>query len=565
MNNNNLKPLENYLNDIKSRNIKFGEMIPELSKTVENISNYDDLYKKLIEESYYICNELLKNREFQDKESFDCKNIERALKFSSNDKDNNKIFNSTNKKLILDSAFYYNQGNQELNKNNQIISYENTFRKDDNREVFENNIDEIKKSLPNTENLKFLTENENKIKTSKNMSLFSTEKHNNRNNKPVKFKDILSPIYMQQEQNNEKDTKNLISDELLLLVNSSKNIEHMLSTDNPLSKIDIFESEITNELNKLSDIEFNQNSLIESKKGLEIKMNDLNDLFYNFQEHFLKFENLTNNYQMTTTATASNRNFCENCYNNNVANNNSGLGFQKIRDTKNSILKDDELLFNNYNSLSHSVNKQNDSFSNPHIMNHQYYNTVDNNSFPNYNINKESIERNLNQSNKSISEQKPKEENSIKEKNGNHKNFYMISDQINNLFVKNKFNEAVNLWKKYNYEVLENCSIERTNEMHILALKLRDKELEKVPNILKLNESLSKEMTKKNFEMFELFGELELLKDKIRNYEFQLSNLQNIENKVQTIISENSILYRENIKIKTLLEQEQLLNKYKNK
>ena len=415
MNNNNLKPLENYLNDIKSRNIKFGEMIPELSKTVENISNYDDLYKKLIEESYYICNELLKNREFQDKESFDCKNIERALKFSSNDKDNNKIFNSTNKKLILDSAFYYNQGNQELNKNNQIISYENTFRKDDNREVFENNIDEIKKSLPNTENLKFLTENENKIKTSKNMSLFSTEKHNKSNNKPVKFKDILSPIYMQQEQNNEKDTKNLISDELLLLVNSSKNIEHMLSTDNPLSKIDIFESEITNELNKLSDIEFNQNSLIESKKGLEIKMNDLNDLFYNFQEHFLKFENLTNNYQMTTTATASNRNFCENCYNNNVANNNSGLGFQKIRDTKNSILKDDELLFNNYNSLSHSVNKQNDSFSNPHIMNHQYYNTVDNNSFPNYNINKESIERNLNQSNKSISEQKPKEENSIKE------------------------------------------------------------------------------------------------------------------------------------------------------
>ena len=72
-------------------------------------------------------------------------------------------------------------------------------------------------------------------------------------------------------------------------------------------------------------------------------------------------------------------------------------------------------------------------------------------------------------------------------------------------------------------------------------------------------------MTKKNFEMFELFGELELLKDKIRNYEFQLSNLQNIENKFQTIISENSILYRENIKIKTLLEQEQLLNKYKNK
>ena len=147
MNNNNLKPLENYLNDIKSRNIKFGEMIPELSKTVENISNYDDLYKKLIEESYYICNELLKNREFQDKESFDCKNIERALKFSSNDKDNNKIFNSTNKKLILDSAFYYNQGNQELNKNNQIISYENTFRKDDNREVFENNIDELEEEL----------------------------------------------------------------------------------------------------------------------------------------------------------------------------------------------------------------------------------------------------------------------------------------------------------------------------------------------------------------------------------------------------------------------------------
>lgn len=99
MSNNFIKPLNEYIESIKKRNIK--EIIPEFQSNFENINNYDELYKTLIEESNYIYNKITQTHRDKDKSSMITDNndnypLQRALIFSSTESKNNEKTRNTN-------------------------------------------------------------------------------------------------------------------------------------------------------------------------------------------------------------------------------------------------------------------------------------------------------------------------------------------------------------------------------------------------------------------------------------------------------------------------------------
>jgi len=95
---NNLKPLDDYIKDLENRNFKFSEVIPNLQNTLTNVSSYDDLYKKLIDESYFICNELVNKRSVK---SLHTRNIPSS---TENIKDKHEINNNVNRALFFQSS-----------------------------------------------------------------------------------------------------------------------------------------------------------------------------------------------------------------------------------------------------------------------------------------------------------------------------------------------------------------------------------------------------------------------------------------------------------------------------
>jgi len=560
MNDNQLKPLENYLDDIKSRNTRFGEKIPELVKTVENVYNYDELYKKLIEESYYMCNEVMKSRDYQDRESFEGNNIEKALKFSIYENEH-KINNTSNPVPKQDSAFSSNRQNKKYNPFNQSCS----FDVNDNKSLlsgkkFQSDFQE-NKSIAKVESVKNKIFIQNKAKNDVH-KIFNEEKINLNysSNIPISVKESKNKSKPLEEEDN-KDAKNGVNqEELTILINCSKQIENLLATENPIHKIDIFEGEISKDMKKLNDIEINQHNLIESKHSLDIKMKDLNDLFYNFQEHFMKFESLANNYQGTDKNQNIDNFVCVNCKKKNELKNNniSSIGVNNLsKENYNSNLRETEAFSNSlsprdYNQFIKSFTG-NRIFS-PNVESSLTMNRNDAATFMSDNIK-------FNQNNMNNMTHNNLRDSELKE----DRNQSSVSDNINNLFFDNRFNDAINLWKKYNYQVLDNCSFERTIEMLNIAMRIKDKEIEKLSQLTKINENLQKEVKSKNLEIVELFADQELTKSKLKEYEFKLSNLQNLEKKVQSLVNENSILYKENVKMKTLIEQEETLRKYRNK
>ena len=57
-----------------------------------------------------------------------------------------------------------------------------------------------------------------------------------------------------------------------------------------------------------------------------------------------------------------------------------------------------------------------------------------------------------------------------------------ISDQINQLFSNKLFNECYDLWKKYNFQLLTNSSVDRNFEILVYLLKLKDRNNKKNKN-----------------------------------------------------------------------------------
>jgi hypothetical protein len=477
-----------------------------------------------------------------------------------------------------DSTFSLKHQNRvaELNTNNQFSSFEGIENKNPFPSTAFNGV--ISQNIKtNSDNMKSQFFTENKPKHEIDNNIFSTNKNHNTfsSTVPIRFRPILATAKAEaNELENQENTcqKGFSSEDILMLVNNSKHVENLLSTENPMTKIDIFQSEISKDIKKLNDIETNQQSLIESKQGLDIKMKDLNDLLFNFQEHFTKFENMTNSYQtQTTTGESTNRFSCPNCemkiaknFSSKISNDNynSNLreteqistAFSPRNNTNQSLVQNKHM---SQSQMEISFLKKKNEISNSTEGNH--------NNYQNYLTNSGHLTKNKNTTQSTISMSNNNVNDDLNNKSDLNTQLLAVSDKINNLFYESQFTDAVNLWKQFNYENLGNCSIERTIEMLTVSLKVRDKEIEKLNQLGKINDSLQKEIKNKNQEIVELFADQELMREKVRKYEFQLNSLKNTEKKLNSLVNENATLYKENVKNKTLLEQEKVLKGYRKK
>ena len=130
-----------------------------------------------------------------------------------------------------------------------------------------------------------------------------------------------------------------------------------------------------------------------------------------------------------------------------------------------------------------------------------------------------------------------------------------ISEQINQLFSNKLFNECYELWKKYNFQLLTNLSNERSFEILVYLLKLKDrnnkKENKKNNEDININNNLSDEARKKNCEIVELLSNIELYRVKLCESELKLNDLKNI---INNLIEENNELSIQNQQLKELIQ-----------
>ena len=130
-----------------------------------------------------------------------------------------------------------------------------------------------------------------------------------------------------------------------------------------------------------------------------------------------------------------------------------------------------------------------------------------------------------------------------------------VSDQINQLFSNKLFNECYELWKKYNFQLLTNLSYERSFEILVYLLKLKDrnnkKENKKNNEDININNNLSDEARKKNCEIVELLSNIELYRVKLCESELKLNDLKNI---INNLIEENNELSIQNQQLKDLIQ-----------
>ena len=130
-----------------------------------------------------------------------------------------------------------------------------------------------------------------------------------------------------------------------------------------------------------------------------------------------------------------------------------------------------------------------------------------------------------------------------------------VSEQINQLFSNKLFNECYELWKKYNFQLLTNSSVDRNFEILVYLLKLKDrnnkKENKKNNEDININNNLSDEARKKNCEIVELLSNIELYRVKLCESELKLNDLKNI---INNLIEENNELSIQNQQLKDLIQ-----------
>ena len=123
-----------------------------------------------------------------------------------------------------------------------------------------------------------------------------------------------------------------------------------------------------------------------------------------------------------------------------------------------------------------------------------------------------------------------------------------ISDQINQLFSNKLFNECYDLWKKYNFQLLTNTSVDRNFEILVYLLKLKDRNNKKNKNY---DNNLSNEAKKKNCEIVELLSNIELYRVKLYENELKLNELKNY---ITNLIEQNNELNKQNNQLKEIIQ-----------
>jgi hypothetical protein len=137
------------------------------------------------------------------------------------------------------------------------------------------------------------------------------------------------------------------------------------------------------------------------------------------------------------------------------------------------------------------------------------------------------------------------------------------SKLINKFFKEEKIKEAIEIWKRLDYGRFEGMSLERSYEMISQITKIKDKDIEKLIKKLSKYNEMQVENNKKDTEIIDLVGEVESFKYKIIEMENKNVNFKNLGNKIEEIKNQNSFLFKENVKLRTLLDQERYFNSYR--
>lgn len=131
-----------------------------------------------------------------------------------------------------------------------------------------------------------------------------------------------------------------------------------------------------------------------------------------------------------------------------------------------------------------------------------------------------------------------------------------ISNQIYTLYTKRLFNEASELWKLYNFQPLLGVSLERSYEILIYLMKMKDKQIKKLTgyNNQTNNANSIEEAKKKNCEIVELLSKNEFYQYRLDETEIKLNDLKN---RLKGLIEDNNELFLQNRKLKYLIESNQ--------
>jgi hypothetical protein len=438
-----IKPLTDYLQDIKSRNFKFNNVIPGLDKQFENISNYDELYKKLIEESYFLCNELITKKN----NSRNINNNERDL---TSGVERHLIFNSS------DNLKPKPKYEQENNKNiSPIGPYEN-------KSIF-----------------------------------FSGAKGGN--------------------------GPQVNSEDILYLINNCKEIENLLEEQNGKIR-ENYDTKLQDNLKQLERFKtYAELEYVENKHELEGKLNEIKALSRQFDERVDRFNE-----------------YIETCKNT-IPSMTTGGTYDNRRTAYGSDYRGEDGINNPFQERSKLADINN------------YLNTIKSSG----NV----VNQPTNTTKKGVFDyiytDSPRDSNVMQQKKKE------LSGLINNLFIDERVPEALELWKQLGYEALDGISPEKCCDLLSYIVRHKDKEIDACyKKIDKLEKTLN-DHSQKNADIIRLMAEVESYKLKVNDIEHFLYQLSVAESKMEKLINENSLLYKENKRLKLLVEEYEYKSKRK--
>ena len=384
-NNSNIKPLDEYLKDIKSRNIKLSKILPGLDKTIENVSSYDELYKKLIEEPYYLANELINKKNNLSRNSISDQQVQRVL-----------IFNSTD--------------NMKKNNEEKSISPINQ-----DKTIFFSNV-----------------------------------------------KNTLAP-------NN---------DDIMNLINNCKNIEKVI--EKKKNQTDLIETRIQNNLNKIKEFENLQLEFVEQKHEINDKLKDIKSLVRQYDEKLERLNEVVNSR------------------------------IQRDRDNLGNTI-------NNITTRPDEVTRRDENIQINDETRSKLYDYI------------------------------------------NIDNPGRYDKSMSNLSMEPKLEEAVMYWKNKNYDKIEGLSLEKSYDLICQVLRDKDKEIDRLKKEFKNYEKIKNENQQKNIDIIHLLAEIETLKIKLQDYDAAMVHSKMVEDKIDKIMNENCVLYKENSRLRLRLEEGKFL------
>jgi len=312
------------------------------------------------------------------------------------------------------------------------------------------------------------------------------------------------------------------------------------------------------------------------------------DKVENDNENNKYFQNNERTIRSNMRSTKYDSDFNNNNNNNNLINNNKG----NLNTTNKSLIE-----FNNITKIQkilhelESIKNRNSNLNNSNLNCTNSNTNKTNTNTNNNNNNKSNITSKTNKANSNFNsrynsgneffEEEEEEEEEAEddseskedELHSHNKTFYKSnktyidphnSKLINKFFKEEKIAEAIEVWKRLDYGCFKGMSLERSFEMMAQITKIKDKDLEKLMRKSNKFTKVQAESSKKDTEIIELVGEVESLKYKILEMESQIGNYKNYERRIDEIKSENSLLFKENVKLRTLLEQERYFNSYRN-